>query len=85
MDYETIFRFLALQKKTNERYKYLLKNGQTGLSVAYDMPTLMGYDPDHELSSGEVGVCGVNVASLDDMETLFKDIDLEKISVSQNY
>ena len=63
--------------------KYLLKNGQTGLSVAYDMPTLMGYDPDHELSEGEVGVCGVNVSSLDDMETLFKDIDLEKISISQ--
>ena len=47
------------------------------------MPTLMGYDPDHELSVGEVGVCGVNVSSLEDMETLFKDIDLEKISISQ--
>ena len=70
-------------EETNERYKYLLENGQTGLSVAYDMPTLMGYDPDHELSEGEVGVCGVNVSSLDDMETLFKDIDLEKISISQ--
>ena len=60
-----------------------MKHGQTGLSVAYDMPTLMGYDPDHELSVGEVGVCGVNVSSLEDMETLFKGIDLEKISISQ--
>ena len=77
------FSGFSTPEKTNERYKYLLKNGQTGLSVAYDMPTLMGYDPDHELSSGEVGVCGVNVASLEDMEILFKDIDLEKISVSQ--
>ena len=56
------FSGFSTPEKTNERYKYLLKNGQTGLSVAYDMPTLMGYDPDHELSSGEVGVCGVNVA-----------------------
>tara|TARA_X000000368_G_scaffold68874_1_gene49791 strand:- start:15 stop:1613 length:1599 start_codon:yes stop_codon:yes gene_type:complete len=77
------FSGFSTPEKTNKRYKYLLKNGQTGLSVAYDMPTLMGYDPDHELSSGEVGVCGVNVASLEDMEILFKDIDLEKISVSQ--
>jgi methylmalonyl-CoA mutase N-terminal domain/subunit len=77
------FSGFSTPEKTNERYKYLLKNGQTGLSVAYDMPTLMGYDPDHELSSGEVGVCGVNVASLEDMEILFKDIDLENISVSQ--
>ena len=77
------FSGFSTPEKTNERYKYLLKNGQTGLSVAYDMPTLMGYDPDHELSSGEVGVCGVNVASLKDMEILFDGIDLEKISVSQ--
>ena len=77
------FSGFSTPEETNERYKYLLKNGQTGLSVAYDMPTLMGYDPDHELSEGEVGVCGVNVSSLDDMETLFKDIDLEKISISQ--
>ena len=77
------FSGFSTPEKTNERYKYLLKNGQTGLSVAYDMPTLMGYDPDHELSSGEVGVCGVNVASLQDMEILFDGIDLEKISISQ--
>ena len=66
------FSGFSTPEKTNERYKYLLKNGQTGLSVAYDMPTLMGYDPDHALSSGEVGVCGVNVASLDDMERINK-------------
>ena len=67
---------------TNERYKFLLKNGQTGLSVAFDMPTLMGYDPDHELSDGEVGHCGVSISNLDDMDKLFADIDLSKISVS---
>ena len=77
------FSGFSTPEKTNARYKYLLKNGQTGLSVAYDMPTLMGYDPDHELSSGEVGVCGVNVASLKDMEILFDGINLENISVSQ--
>jgi len=70
-------------EETNQRYHYLLKQGQTGLSVAYDMPTLMGYDPDHSISLGEVGKCGVNVASLQDMETLFRGIDLGQISVSQ--
>ncbi|MFC1550699.1 methylmalonyl-CoA mutase [Candidatus Neomarinimicrobiota bacterium] len=70
-------------KETNERFHFLLKNGQTGLSVAYDMPTLMGYDPDHSFSEGEVGKCGVNVTSLKDMEILFDGIDLGKISVSQ--
>jgi methylmalonyl-CoA mutase N-terminal domain/subunit len=68
---------------TNERFHFLLNQGQTGLSVAYDMPTLMGYDPDHPISAGEVGKCGVNVASLRDMEILFDGIDLGKISVSQ--
>ena len=77
------FSGFSTPEETNKRYKYLLQHGQTGLSVAYDMPTLMGYDPDHELSVGEVGVCGVNVSSLEDMETLFKGIDLEKISISQ--
>jgi len=67
---------------TNNRYKFLLNNGQTGLSVAFDMPTLMGYDADDDLSDGEVGHCGVSISSLDDMEMLFKDIDLDKISVS---
>ena len=58
-------------EETNGRYKALLKAGGTGLSVAFDLPTLMGRDPDHELSLGEVGKCGVSVASLADMETLF--------------
>ena len=70
-------------EETNRRFKLLLNKGQTGLSVAYDMPTLMGYDPGHSLSIGEVGKCGVNVSHMGDMETLFKDIDLGKVSVSQ--
>ena len=70
-------------EETNRRFKLLLNKGQTGLSVAYDMPTLMGYDPGHSLSVGEVGKCGVNVFHIGDMETLFKDIDLGKVSVSQ--
>lgn len=70
-------------EETNRRFKLLLNKGQTGLSVAYDMPTLMGYDPGHSLSVGEVGKCGVNVFHMGDMETLFKDIDLGEVSVSQ--
>ncbi len=77
------FSGFGTPEETNQRYHYLLKQGQTGLSVAYDMPTLMGYDPDHAISLGEVGKCGVNVASLKDMETLFRGIDLGEISVSQ--
>ena len=77
------FAGFGTPEETNERYHYLLEHGQTGLSVAYDMPTLMGYDPDHPFSVGEVGKCGVSVASLKDMETLFDGIDLGKISVSQ--
>ena len=69
--------------ETNSRYHSLLNKGQTGLSVAYDMPTLMGYDPDHPWAKGEVGKCGVNVASIKDMEQLFKNINLGEISVSQ--
>lgn len=68
--------------ETNKRFKYLLSQGQTGLSVAFDMPTLMGYDADHILSDGEVGFCGVSVSSLKDMEILFDGIDLAKTSVS---
>ncbi len=68
--------------ETNQRFKHLLSQGQTGLSVAFDMPTLMGYDADHLLSDGEVGKCGVAVSTLDDMEALFDGIDLSKISVS---
>ena len=70
-------------EETNRRFKLLLEKGQTGLSVAYDMPTLMGYDPGHSFSTGEVGKCGVNVSSLADMETLFDGINLGEISVSQ--
>jgi len=77
------FSGFGTPQKTNERFHFLLNQGQTGLSVAYDMPTLMGYDPDHPISAGEVGKCGVNVASLRDMENLFDGIDLGKISVSQ--
>jgi len=77
------FSGFGTPEESNERYHYLLKQGQTGLSIAYDMPTLMGYDPDHPISLGEVGKCGVNVATLRDMEILLKDIDLGKVSISQ--
>jgi methylmalonyl-CoA mutase N-terminal domain/subunit len=69
-------------EETNQRYKQLLAAGGTGLSVAFDLPTLMGRDPDHELSLGEVGKCGVNVASLADMEALFSGIDLAAVTSS---
>ena len=68
--------------ETNERYKFLLAHGQTGLSVAFDFPTLMGYDSDHVRSEGEVGKCGVAISSLDDMETLFEGIPLDQVSTS---
>ena len=68
--------------ETNARYKYLLSHGQTGLSVAFDFPTLMGYDSDHPRSEGEVGKCGVAISSLADMETLFEGIPLDKVSTS---
>ena len=77
------FSGFGTPEETNSRYHSLLNKGQTGLSVAYDMPTLMGYDPDHPWAKGEVGKCGVNVASIKDMEQLFKDINLGEISVSQ--
>ncbi len=67
---------------TNQRFKYLLENGQTGLSVAFDLPTLMGRDADDPWSEGEVGVCGVSVSSLRDMEILFDGIPLDKVSTS---
>jgi len=69
-------------KQTNERYKYLLEHGQTGLSVAFDMPTLMGRDSDDPVSEGEVGRCGVAVDSLLDMEILFEGIDIAAITTS---
>lgn len=67
---------------TNKRYKYLLKHGQTGLSVAFHLPTLMGVDSDHPLAEGEIGKCGVAIDSLADMEILFKGIPLDKITTS---
>ena len=67
---------------TNERYKFLLERGQTGLSVAFDFPTLMGYDSDSPRSEGEVGKCGVAISSLEDMETLFDEIPMEQVSTS---
>ncbi len=69
-------------EETNERFKYLLCQGQTGLSTAFDLPTLMGYDSDNTKSHGEVGVCGVAIDSLQDIEILYKDIPLDKISTS---
>ncbi len=77
------FAGFGTPEETNSRFKYLLKEGQTGLSVAYDLPALMGYDADSPLSEGEVGKCGVAVSSLADMEVLFDGIPLEKATVSQ--
>ncbi len=77
-----MFAGFGTAEQTNERFKKLLAAGQTGLSVAFDLPTLMGYDSDHPLSQGEVGKCGVAVSSLADMEVLFEGIDLEKVTTS---
>ncbi|MGC2660499.1 MAG: methylmalonyl-CoA mutase family protein, partial [Bryobacteraceae bacterium] len=76
------FSGFATPEETNQRYKYLLQQGGSGLSVAFDLPTLMGYDSDHANSEGEVGKCGVAIDSLEDMEILFSGIDLEKTTVS---
>ena len=76
------FSGFGTSEETNRRYKYLLDHGQTGLSVAFDFPTLMGYDSDDPHSEGEVGVCGVAISSLADMETLFDGIPLKDVSVS---
>ncbi len=76
------FSGFASPEETNERYLYLLEHGGNGLSVAFDLPTLMGYDSDHAFSEGEVGKCGVAIDSLEDMEILFRGIDLEKTTVS---
>ncbi|NLL61596.1 MAG: methylmalonyl-CoA mutase family protein [Candidatus Atribacteria bacterium] len=69
-------------EESNKRYQYLLKNGQTGLSIAFDLPTQIGYDSDHSMSHGEVGKVGVAIDSLEDMETLFNNIPLDKVSTS---
>lgn len=77
-----MFAGFGSPEDTNKRFKYLLEHGQTGLSTAFDMPTLMGYDPDHPLAAGEVGREGVNVACLDDMRRLFADIPLDRVTTS---
>jgi methylmalonyl-CoA mutase N-terminal domain/subunit len=76
------FSGFATPEETNRRYLYLLEQGQTGLSVAFDLPTLMGYDADHPNSLGEVGKCGVSISSLEDMEILFRGIPLSDVTVS---
>jgi methylmalonyl-CoA mutase, N-terminal domain len=76
------FAGFGTAEHTNERFKYLLSQGQTGLSVAFHLPTLYGYDSDHHYSAGEVGKCGVAIDSLADMETLFSGINLEDVTVS---
>jgi methylmalonyl-CoA mutase N-terminal domain/subunit len=76
------FSGFSTPEDTNERYRYLLEQGQTGLSVAFDLPTLMGYDADAPEAEGEVGKCGVSISSLEDMEALFRGIPLGAVSVS---
>lgn len=76
------FAGFGTPEDTNQRFKYLLEHGQTGLSTAFDMPTLMGWDADDKISEGEVGICGVSVSSLADMEILFDGIPLDKVSTS---
>jgi len=76
------FSGFATPEETNARYLYLLSQGQTGLSVAFDLPTLMGYDADHPASMGETGKCGVSISSLEDMEVLFRGIPLGDVTVS---
>ena len=77
-----MFAGFGTAEDTNKRFKYLLSQGQTGLSTAFDMPTLYGYDTDHELAAGEFGKCGVAVSSLADMEVLFDGLPLDKITTS---
>src|SRR5690242_12796021 len=72
----------ASAAETNRRFKYLLENGQTGLSVAFDLPTQMGFDSDHPLATGEVGKVGVAINTLHDMEVLFDGIPLDRVSTS---
>ena len=76
------FAGFGTAEDTNQRFRYLLSHGQTGLSVAFDLPTLMGYDSDHPLSEGEVGKCGVAISSLADMEVLFDQIPLANVTTS---
>src|ERR1700674_3198299 len=76
------FAGFGAAEDTNQRFRYLLAQGQTGLSTAFDLPTLMGYDSDHALSEGEVGKCGVAISSLADMEVLFDKIPLANVTTS---
>jgi len=76
------FSGFGTAEDTNQRLHYLLGQGQTGLSIAFDLPTLMGYDSDHALAEGEVGKCGVAISSLADMETLLRGLPLEQVSTS---
>ena len=75
-----MFSGFGTPEDTNRRLKYLIKHGESGLSIAFDMPTLYGFDCDNPRSDGEIGKCGVNVTSLKDMEIIFKGIDLSKVS-----
>src|SRR5437764_14059334 len=77
-----MFAGFSTAEETNKRFKYLLSQGQTGLSTAFDMPTLYGYDTDHPLAAGEFGKCGVAISSLADMEILFDGLPLDKITTS---
>ena len=77
-----MFSGYGTPEETNFRLKYLLKEGETGLSIAFDMPTLYGFDADHSRAEGEVGKCGVSVSSLKDMETMLRDIPLDEVSTS---
>src|SRR5215813_6741083 len=72
----------ATAEESNQRYRYLLEQGTMGLSVAFDLPTQMGYDADHPLAEGEVGKVGVSISSLEDMQTLFEGIPLSQVSTS---
>src|SRR5579863_7953469 len=76
------FSGFGTPEDTNARLHYLLRQGQTGLSIAFDLPTLMGYDSDHLLAEGEVGKCGVAIASLADMEVLLRGLPLEQVTTS---
>jgi len=76
------FAGFGAAEDTNQRFRYLLAHGQTGLSTAFDLPTLMGYDSDHALAEGEVGKCGVAISSLADMEVLFDQIPLAEVTTS---
>jgi methylmalonyl-CoA mutase N-terminal domain/subunit len=77
-----MFAGFGTAEETNARFKYLLEQGQTGLSIAYDLPTLMGYDTDEPEALGEFGKCGVAVSSLKDMEILLQDIPMDQVSTS---